>query len=235
MRARSARLRPAKQLELPIRGRGGWRPGAGRPRSFNSGVPHRSRERLAPRFPVHVTLRVRRDIPHLRRSRTFAALREAFRKGSDRFGFRLTQFTVQSNHLHLLCEAKESASLSRGMQGLTIRLAKRLNHQIGRAGRVFVDRYHSRILRTPREVRAALVYVLNNSRKHVPPLWQHAEMWVDHFSSAPFFDGWQEPIPLAFLRKMGAPAVAAAGTWLLRTGWRRYGLIQFAEAPRAAS
>jgi hypothetical protein len=33
-------------------------------------------------------------------------------------------------------------------------------------GRVFVDRYHAHALLTPREVRAALVYVLQNWAKH---------------------------------------------------------------------
>ena len=41
-------------------------------------------------------------------------------------GLRIVQFSVQGNHLHLIVEADSSTALSRGMQGLCIRLAKAL-------------------------------------------------------------------------------------------------------------
>ena len=63
-------------------------------------------------------------------------------------------------------ESEGTRALACGMQGLEIRLAKAVNRRLGRAGRVFTDRYHCRALRTPREVRNALVYVLLNGRKH---------------------------------------------------------------------
>jgi hypothetical protein len=37
---------------------------------------------------------------------------------------------------------------------------------MGRSGKVFHERYHARHLRSPRQVRNVLVYVLNNWRKH---------------------------------------------------------------------
>jgi hypothetical protein len=39
-----------------------------------------------------------------------------------------------------------------------------INGALGRHGRVWSDRYHARALATPREVRNALVYVLQNFR-----------------------------------------------------------------------
>ncbi|MEO0594260.1 MAG: hypothetical protein AAFZ38_11830, partial [Myxococcota bacterium] len=62
--------------------------------------------------------------------------------------------------------AASKRALARGMQGLNIRLAKRLNTLFGRAGRFFADRYHSRLLRTPREVCRVIQYLLNNRTKH---------------------------------------------------------------------
>ena len=73
------------------------------------------------------------------------------------------------------------------MQGLLIRIAKGLNRLWKRKGRVFGDRFHG-ALKTPREVRNALAYVLNNARKHrisVP------EDEPDAFSSGRWFDGWK--------------------------------------------
>jgi hypothetical protein len=66
----------------------------------------------------------------------------------------------------MLAEAQSREALSRGVQGLAIRLARAINRVLHRAGEVWADRYHARALRTPREVRNALVYVPNNWRKH---------------------------------------------------------------------
>jgi REP element-mobilizing transposase RayT len=161
----------------------------------------------------------------LRSKGVYAALRAAFAAGCDRFGFRLTQYSVQKDHIHMIAEAKDGRALARGMQGLLIRVAKALNRVWGRRGSVFPDRYHERALRTPREVRSALAYVLNNARRHGLRLAQG----MDFFSSGPWFDGWRETF-----RTRGVPQtrpVATGRTWLLRTGWRRRGLIRLAEVP----
>jgi hypothetical protein len=145
--------------------------------------------------------------------------------GKEKAGFRLVHFTVQGNHLHLICEAKDRERLARGLQGLAIRVAKRLNAKLGRRGKLFAQRYHARILRTPTEVRNALVYVLNNARRHDPSVaWD----WVDPLSSAGFFDGWRIPHHDVAARDGPAPA----NTWLLTTGWRFRGLIAFDEIGR---
>jgi putative transposase len=79
---------------------------------------------------------------------------------------RLIEFSVLGNHLHLIVEAENSRSLSRGMQGLNIRIAKALNRVLRRSGRVFDDHYHSHLLKTPREVLHAIRYVLRNALHH---------------------------------------------------------------------
>ena len=86
----------------------------------------------------------------------------------ERFGMRVIHFSIQGAHLHLVVEAGGAAALSRGMQGLGIRLARGLNRLAGnRRGPVFVDRYHAHILETRREVNHAVRYVLENFRHHL--------------------------------------------------------------------
>jgi REP element-mobilizing transposase RayT len=187
------------QLSLPCKGRGGWRPGAGRPKKKNAGVSHLKRPTLPARFPVHVTLKVRPDVPNLRTYKRFRAAKNAFRHGCDRFGMRLIEFSVQSNHIHLIVEANHRLSLSKGMQGLLIRLAKQLNRTCERSGHVFADRYHAHILKTVREVRNALHYVKYNGTK-LP------KEYFDSYSSA-----W----PGAIVWEDGTSVVAAPATWLL--------------------
>jgi len=155
------------QLGLTFRTRGGRRPGAGRkPNGDSAGVSHLTRPALAPRFPVHVTLRVTREVWNLRSRRMFSVIGHAFSLAAGRDDWRLCEFAVLGNHIHLIVEARSKVALARGMQSLCIRIARRLNRRMGRRGRVFADRYHSRILRTPTEVLLTRRYVRENHRRH---------------------------------------------------------------------
>lgn len=191
---------------------------------------HRVRPELAARFPVHVTLKVIPQAPYLRGGVCFRAIRAAFVAGKEKNEFRLVHFTVQGNHMHLICEAGDKKGLARGMQGLAIRIARRVNRQTERKGKLFAERYHARILRTPTEVRNALVYVINNSRRHRPDV---GRFWIDPLSSAAWFGGWRFPVREMWVRlerEREAPVVEAQ-TWLLTKGWRFRGLIQFDDGP----
>jgi len=176
-----------KMVQLPLRGqrRGGPRLGAGRPRKKGAGVSHLRRPRFPGRFPLHVTLKIRAEVGNLRTDKRFRQIQRSFFHACDHFGMRLIQFSVQGNHIHLIVEAQDQASLSRGMQGLAIRLARGMNRLGARTGKVFADRYHARVLRTPSEVRNAVHYVLHNQRKHEQRYGRAVHPWyLDPFSSA---------------------------------------------------
>jgi REP element-mobilizing transposase RayT len=211
-------------------GHGGKRPGAGRklaPGKRRS-VSHRTREHAFDK-PLHITARLADDIPNVRKRDLYLLIEEAIREANDRFGFRVLEFSVQANHLHLLAEADFRFSLTRGMQGLQIRIAKAINRHLGRRGKAFADRYHSRVLKTPTEVRNCLVYVLNNAKHHAAD--QGAQR-VDPFSSAVWFAGWNRPVESP--RKPAPPPTTSAETWLMLKGWRKLGLIAPTEVPREA-
>ena len=220
------------QLGLPFRQWGGRRKGAGRkPNGPRAGVSHLARPSLATRFPVHVTLRLRDGIPSLRTGRMHAALRRCLAAANARASKtgrgRVVHYSIMPNHLHLLWEARDREALSSGVQGLATRIARAVNRVAERTGRVFRDRYHARILKTPREVRHGLAYVLSNARRHGLVRGRTSATWVDPYSSAAVFDGWRT--------KVTGPAfdlpVSKARTWLLAVGWRRYGLLDPAVTP----
>ena len=220
-RTRRRSSRRAAQGELFESGWGGARAGAGRKRRGpRPRVAHRARESFRPGCPVHVTLRLASGLPSLRRRATYRALLGALGAGSERNGLRVVHWSALGNHLHLMVEARDRRALSRGMQGLGVRLARALNRWWRRAGRVFADRYHARALRSPSEVRAALGYVLCNARRHGIVL-----RGADPFSSGPWFDGWRggERFEDGAAERPGW--LRAPRTWLLARGWRRRGLI----------
>ncbi len=227
-RRRRTATRKQQDFEFP-NGWGGVRKGAGpKPRSARPCVSHRTRDGLERRLPAQVTMRVEQGLPSLRGLKEFAVLRGAMLAGCKREGFRLVHFSVQSNHLHLIVEGDCRTSLSRGLQGLAVRMARALNRLWKRFGGVFADRFHDRILRSPTEVWNALRYVLCNARKH--GAWTSRSR-PDPLSSAPWFDGWIETSAQA---AESAPA-SRARTWLLNDGWRRIGLISIADSSWPAS
>src|ERR1043166_5502538 len=214
-----------RQHAFRIRTWGGNRRGAGRPPApGRRRVSHTRRPPHDRHCPVHVTLRACEGLASLRDTGVFGAIRAALAHSSGTT-FRVLHFSVQMDHLHLLLEADGSLDLRRGIQGLVIRVARAINRAFGRRGKVFGDRYHARRLRTPREVRTAYVYVVQNWKKHVP-----GARGFDPRSSAVWFTGWQNA---AAAITQPAP-VAAPRTWLALVGWKRHGLVRLAEGPRHA-
>ena len=223
-------------LQLPDRPRwGGRRAGAGRKPGPSPGLAHRSRPNFSS-LPAHVTLKIRPGIPSLRTLRMVREVERSFERGCSRPGFRLVHYSLQRNHVHLIVEASSRAALGRGMMAIAGRLGRAINRVFERTGKVFADRYHLHVLKTPREVRAALRYVLLNARRHarrVSRREQHVRL--DPASSAQWFEGWRsKTLRWMVLDAPGsarAAPVARARTWLLKTGWRRHGLLDPTDVP----
>jgi REP element-mobilizing transposase RayT len=197
-------------------------------------VGHVRRERFAGRFPQHVTLRIVPGLPSLRRYHPLRVVRAAIVKGGRKDDFRIVEFNLLSNHLHLIVEADGAEALARGMQGFNVRVARGINRAVGRTGSLFAERYHCRALRTPTEVRHAVRYVLLNQRHHIARAGARSSSSVlDRYSSAAWFDGWKSPVRAhepwqRELLAMSRPT-AEATVWLLTTGWKRRGLLGFGE------
>ena len=191
-------------FDLRYKGRGGPRKGAGRPRNRPSKVSHLRRPTLSRHHPVHVTLRLVSGLESLRSRQCYRAVLPALEAAREREDFRVVHLSVQSNHLHLITEANDRAALSRGMQGLAIRVAKSLNAAFGRRGKVFAERFHMHVLKGVREVANAVDYVLANWFRHAGR--EVGPDDLDRLSSA-----------------ADRSLVALPRTWLLRVGWTAAG------------
>src|SRR5688572_11639999 len=213
-------------------GRGGPRAGAGRPRGPRPRVLHRARAAVPGECPVHVTVRVKANLPSLREGRFVREFRRSLAEASERGDFRVSHYSLQGDHAHLLVEARGKDALGRGMKSIGARLARALNRTAGRSGPVLDGRYHHRSLRTPREVRRALAYVLLNARRHLAKrrhVPRTEPVRLDPASSARWFDGWRRGFGPDEIDVTIEPEVAQPHTWLLRVGWRRHGLVDPSE------
>jgi REP element-mobilizing transposase RayT len=192
-------------------------------------VRHLARKPFKRTTPAHVTLRMRSDVPSLRDVRIVRMIERTFGDGCERSDFRLVHYSLLGNHAHMIVEAADEHALGRGMKAIGARLARAVNRVAKRVGRVVAERYHHRLLRTPREVHCALRYVLLNARKHAKRSAANvaARVRLDPASSARWFDGWKDERA----RSADRPAIARARTWLLRFGWRLHGLLDPADVP----
>jgi putative transposase len=242
-----ARIRKRLQQEL-FKQRGGKRSGAGRkPKpGKRAGSRHKKRPVLKPYWPVHVVLRVAPDVGSLRKRLVYKALREATiavakreLSWDEKGAFRIVHISIQRTHVHLLVEAAHRMALSRGMQAFQISAAKHINGVVSmrrserRRGSVFPDRFHQTIIKSPRQARRALAYVLNNWRKHGE---DRGRSWkVDPFSSALCFGGWKERSePYLGDQPAGYDPllVYLPQTWLLKTGWQeKHPRVSLYEVP----
>jgi REP element-mobilizing transposase RayT len=189
---------------------------------------HRARPEHVAHHPVHVVLRVTREVGNLRTRHAYRAIRGAIAKCAGRTDYRVVHASIQHNHVHLLVEADDKLALTRGMQGFAISAAKRLNRELRRQrGDVFPFRYHATPIKNPTQARNAISYVLNNWRRHkndVRSPWR-----IDLYSSAEQFPGWATPHGYR-PRKEPLPCVRAT-TWLLTDGWARAKPIRLDEVP----
>ena len=228
---------PQLSLSLPCPRRwGGRRPGAGRKPGKQPRTRHLSRPHFRRPLPAHVTLRVRSDVPSLRNVPIVHEIERTFGDGCVRPGFRLVHYSLQGNHAHMIVEAQDRAALGRGMKAIAARLARAVNRVAKRHGPVIADRYHSRMLSTPREVHHALRCVLLNARHHAASARAGIKRPVrlDPASSARWFEGWRRAVPDATevrATRIARRPVARARTWLLAVGWRRHGLLDPADVP----
>jgi hypothetical protein len=199
-------------------------------------MPHETRAKVDPRYPLQVTIRAAPGLPSFRSARVFGALRRAIGRASvDRF--RVIHFSIQQDHGHFIVEGDEARRARGGMHGLAIRLALAVNRALGRRrGKVVGDRYHVRALTTPRQMRTSMVYVLLNFRKHL-----HAPAGIDPRSSGPHFSGWRHTrldsadVASAAAVAGGPAATVAPATWMAKVGWQRAGgLLRFEERPASS-
>ncbi len=176
-------------------------------------------------------MRFARHVWNLRSQRGFACVKRALSFERKLGELRIVHLSVQGNHLHLIAEARDHRVLARRMQGFGIRLARALNGMMGRRGRVYGDRYHSRPLTSARQAFHAVRYVLQNHAKHAAQSGRTARADDPYASSS--LRAALEPSsaragpPSSYLfgttsaREPPQPLVAVPVTGFLRAGFRR--------------
>jgi len=234
--SKAGRKRPMGQSEMDFM----THKKRGRKKSPNSGVSHGTRPVVKASCPMHVTKKLAADLPGLRCPEAWAVITGAIRQANSRGLVRVIEFTVQGDHLHMLCEGGDARAVGRGLGGLFTSVARQLNRLWGCCGKVFSERYHRQDLTTPTQVRNVIRYVLGNIYKHaggvLRMMGKSGRLCPDPYSSGAWFRGYKEPeggLDRAVLGGIERCTVDGL-SWLLREGWKRLGLLSVLEGPAGA-
>ena len=122
------------QLELNLdKGKwGGKRKNAGRRKAETAKIPHVSRQRMTKHTPAHVNLKFNCDL----KSKTgIEALANAI--SNARKFLSIIHYSLLSNHLHLIIEAENNLSLTKGMKSFSVTFCR----QMGK-GAIQKDRFY---------------------------------------------------------------------------------------------
>lgn len=94
-----------------------------------------------------------------------------------RFGLRVLNYIVTSNHIHLLVLDQGEGEIARSMQLIAGRTAQEYNQRKGRLGAYWQDRYHATAVDTEEYLTRCMAYIdLNMLRAGVvshPREWEH--------------------------------------------------------------
>lgn len=215
------RMKKAKQLQFKkIQGWGGKRANAGRKKTTGA-TNHMARPKMDPRWPVHITMRLKRGLKGLRSPRLHREFQQSLGKAKAQ-GLNALHYSLQGNHLHVAAECEDNRALSKGMNSFAARFGKTIRKKLGGKGKVFEGRYHVKVIKTARQMRNTIAYILLNESKHKK--W---EPDYDECSSARFFKDWTELLGrrdnkwFAEQRSDPLPDFMAKGkSWLATRGWR---------------
>jgi REP element-mobilizing transposase RayT len=83
-------------------------------------------------------------------------------EAKEKFCFRLSNFCVMPNHIHLLIEPGEGTNLSMIMHWIKTRSAKRWNSIHGSKNHLWGDRYFARAIRDPEDYETVMRYIDHN-------------------------------------------------------------------------
>lgn len=98
----------------------GRRPNCGRKRIHSKGVAHRQREKINSNTPMRINFKYRAFI---QKKHCLKLLKKAI-TNARRHGLKILHYSLLSNYVHLIIEASDNHTLTRGMRSLTITFAK---------------------------------------------------------------------------------------------------------------
>ena len=136
---------------------------AGRKAIHDKGIRHTSREFISRPSALHLTVKLKRA--DIQNKVILRILKHAIYR-SRLQGIRIVHFTLEHDHVHLYAECGSNLVLAKGMKAFGVTLVKGINKLKRSKGTLYKYRFHLRILKTPRDAKNVINYILKNGIKH---------------------------------------------------------------------
>src|SRR5262245_4749237 len=125
----------------------------------------------------HITHRCHAQTFLLRFARDRRRYRHWLFEAKKRYGLRVLNFVVTSNHIHVLVQHTRDEAISQSLQLVAGRVGQEYNLRKERQGAYWEDRYHATAIEADDHLRRCLVYIdLNMVRAGVVG---HPAEWLD--------------------------------------------------------
>jgi REP element-mobilizing transposase RayT len=119
------------------------------------------KRKLKPYASYHVSTKINRD--EIIFYGAFSALfHEVVARCKKKYSFRVENFNIMGNHVHLMILPSKNSPLPKIMQWINSVFAKEYNKRTGQSGHVWKERYFSKIIETIRQFIATFEYIVKN-------------------------------------------------------------------------
>lgn len=136
---------------------------AGRKAIHDKGIRHTPREVISKPSPLHLTVKLKRA--DIQNKVVLRILKHAIYR-SRLQGVRVVHFSLEHDHVHLYVECGNNFVLGKAMKAFGVTFVRGINKFKRSKGQLYKYRYHLRILKSAREVKNVINYILKNGIKH---------------------------------------------------------------------
>ncbi|MFA5929121.1 MAG: transposase [Candidatus Margulisiibacteriota bacterium] len=117
---------------------------------------------LIPHTAYHVTARINRQEMILENDEFKELFLQVTKRAKEKYSFKIRNFCLMGNHIHLDIEPSETENLSRIMQWILSVFARYYNNINDYKGHVWYDRFKSKAIQSFQQLINTFVYIANN-------------------------------------------------------------------------
>ena len=110
----------------------------------------------------HITARANRQEFILNSVEMKELLLRTIKRAKKKYKFKLKNFCIMGNHIHLIIKPSNKSSLSKIMQWILSVFAMRFNKKYGFIGHVWYDRFKSKVIESFKQYLRTFFYIADN-------------------------------------------------------------------------
>ncbi len=120
------------------------------------------RRQLQQGASYHVSCKINRDEIIFTNDIIVTLLMDIIKRCKKKYDFSVKNFCIMGNHVHFILFPGKDASLPRIMQWINSVFAKTYNKKMGISGRLWKERYFSKIIETAKQFEKTFEYIVKN-------------------------------------------------------------------------